>query len=601
MSERPANLLRSVHGVPASEVASRRRRIPDFPFLETRHAKAKFGFAGEMVILTFGLLSPNKGIEIMLNAMPEIIKSCPVAVYVVLGATQPDLVRDRGEAYRDGLVARVPELGIDDHVVFFDHSSTKHAAGLHLNVQRLYNSLIDEAQMTSGTLAYSFGLGKAVVSTPYWHAKELLSDGRGILVPFGNAKAVGGEIAGLQTNDVKRHGMRKRAYAATDDDVGANGQAPSRELRERASAPGLRSCFRLLGAVSRRRTARFRRSGSPFPLALRWYRLSPARRPSVPDRAHGYCVDDNARACCSLARSQVLANSACPRTMTASFAAFVPARLEPRQPALPQLHGLQPLLAGTGGLGGQSRADAVGIGRMRPQRYRCVSPPVGCGPLQDGASRGRGFLLSARVGLHAPGAGCLLHTCSWGHLRQSAARDIGRPVDVHALRSDRDWLWFEDVLAYDNARLPQALIQTGLTIHAPSYVEAGLRSLRWLMPLQTAPSGCFRPVGSKSFGAYRMNPEAFDQQPVEAAATISACLAAGRADGSAEWSAGAMRAFNWFLGENDLQTTLIDPDTGSCSDGLHPDRPNENKGAEYFAVLSSWSGGDTSVQARCRA
>ena len=144
----------------------------------------------------------------------------------------------------------------------------------------------------------------------------------------------------------------------------------------------------------------------------------------------------------------------------------------------------------------------------------------------------------------------------------------------------KDWVWFEDVLAYDNARLPQALIQTGVSTEEPSYVEAGLRSLRWLMSLQTTSLGYFRPVGTKSFGRLRQKPEAFDQQPVEASATISACLAAWQADGGAEWPAGAMRAFGWFLGENDLRTTLIDPDTGSCSDGLHPDRPNENKGAE---------------------
>jgi hypothetical protein len=149
-----------------------------------------------------------------------------------------------------------------------------------------------------------------------------------------------------------------------------------------------------------------------------------------------------------------------------------------------------------------------------------------------------------------------------------------------AAGKSKDWLWFEDLLAYDNARLPQALIQTGLTTHTPSYIEAGLQSLRWLMSLQTASSGCFRPVGTKSFGKHRQQPEAFDQQPVEAAATISACLAAERADSGVEWPAGAMCAFDWFLGENDLQTTLIDPATGSCSDGLHPDRANENKGAE---------------------
>ena len=177
--KKATNPPRSVHGVPASKIEVIAHGIPDFPFLETRHAKAKFGFAGKMIILTFGLLSPNKGIEIMLNAMPEIIKSCPSAVYVILGATHPNLVRDRGEAYRDGLVARVRELGIDDHVVFFNQFVEQSTLLDFISMCNVYATpYLNQAQTTSGTLAYSFGLGKAVVSTPYWHAKELLSDGR---------------------------------------------------------------------------------------------------------------------------------------------------------------------------------------------------------------------------------------------------------------------------------------------------------------------------------------------------------------------------------------------------------------------------------------
>jgi hypothetical protein len=143
-----------------------------------------------------------------------------------------------------------------------------------------------------------------------------------------------------------------------------------------------------------------------------------------------------------------------------------------------------------------------------------------------------------------------------------------------------DWVWFEDGLAYDNARLPQALIATGVSTHAPAYVDAGLRSLRWLMGLQTTPAGLFRPIGSASFGTGRAAPQAFDQQPLEATATISACLAAWRADGDAAWKADAARAFAWFLGGNDLSLSLVDLETGSCRDGLHPDRLNENRGGE---------------------
>ena len=143
-----------------------------------------------------------------------------------------------------------------------------------------------------------------------------------------------------------------------------------------------------------------------------------------------------------------------------------------------------------------------------------------------------------------------------------------------------DWVWFEEGLAYDNARLPQALIVTGIATRTPAYVEAGLRSLRWLMTQQTAPTGHFRPVGTASFGEQRKLPRAFDQQPLEATATIAACLAAWRADDDAEWKAIAARVFAWFLGSNDLSVPLVDPETGSCRDGLHPDRANENRGGE---------------------
>jgi hypothetical protein len=147
-----------------------------------------------------------------------------------------------------------------------------------------------------------------------------------------------------------------------------------------------------------------------------------------------------------------------------------------------------------------------------------------------------------------------------------------------------DWVWFEDELAYENGRLPQALLQTGVATGNPLFVQAAFRSLRWLMAEQTAPNGDFRPVGTESFGQQRQRPRAFDQQAVEAAAMISACLAAWRVDQSAEWGAGAMRAFDWFLGNNDLGVPLVNRETGSCRDGLHADRPNENMGAE--SVLS---------------
>ena len=216
MSKTGHDVLRSVHNVPTRKIEIIPHGIPDFPFLEPHHAKAKFNFAGKMIILTFGLLSPNKGIETMLDAMPAIIKSCPNATYVILGATHPKLVQQHGEAYRDGLTARVKGLGIEDNVVFFNQFVDQATLLDFISMCDVYTTpYLNEGQMTSGTLAYSFGLGKAVVSTPYCHAKELLGDGCGILVPFANSMALGAEISGLLTNDVRRNSMRKRAYDAS--------------------------------------------------------------------------------------------------------------------------------------------------------------------------------------------------------------------------------------------------------------------------------------------------------------------------------------------------------------------------------------------------
>jgi hypothetical protein len=155
-----------------------------------------------------------------------------------------------------------------------------------------------------------------------------------------------------------------------------------------------------------------------------------------------------------------------------------------------------------------------------------------------------------------------------------------RLISIFDAIETKDWVWFEEGLAYDNARLSQALIMTGAATETPGYVETGLKSLRWLVMQQTSASGQFRPVGTAGFGETRRPPRAFDQQPLEAAATIAACLAAWRADCDVEWKAEAARVFAWFLGSNDLSVSLVDLETGSCRDGLHPDRPNENRGGE---------------------
>jgi glycosyltransferase involved in cell wall biosynthesis len=584
MAEKGREFLRSVHDVSPQKIEVIPHGIPDFPLLETNHAKTKFGFAGKTVILTFGLLSPSKGIETVIDAMPGIIRSCPNAVYVILGATHPNLVRAQGESYRDSLTARVRELGIEDHVAFFNQFVGQATLLDFISMCDVYvTPYLNEAQMTSGTLAYSFGLGKAVVSTPYWHARELLDDGRGILVPFGDSKAIGSEIAALLSNDVRRHAMRKRAYAASRSMTWAQGAK-----RYLAAFESAREMSRINKRVRaghgdvwcKDHTFPQIRTGHLLSMCDSTGLLQHAVH-SVPERAHGYCVDDNARALLLSSALTTLGEDRLSEPMTARFAAFIQHAWNPDTHRFRNFMSYDRRWLETQGsedshgrtlwaLGACARGDSdPSRRRWAAALFKAALPAVE----HFLSPRAWAFTL---LGLDAY---CALVV---GDLAAGRMRDLlaDRLAAAFQATESKDWCWFEDVLAYDNARLAQALLVTGTAIKRPPLVKIGVASLRWLMALQTTSDGWFRPVGTESFGVKRKAPQAFDQQPVEAAAAISACLAAWRLDNGAEWTAGAMRAFNWFLGGNDLQTSLVEPNGGGCLDGLHPDRPNENRGAE---------------------
>jgi hypothetical protein len=299
---------------------------------------------------------------------------------------------------------------------------------------------------------------------------------------------------------------------------------------------------------------------------------------SVPDRSHGYCVDDNARALLFSCTLSKFGETQLTEKVTARFAAFVQHAWNPDTRRFRNFMSYdRQWLEQSGSEDSHGRTlwalAECACDDADPSRRRWAAALFKTAlPAVENFSFPRASLMALDAYCTLVGGDLFAN-----RLRRTLA---DRLMSLFSATETSNWIWFEDLLAYDNARLPQALIQTGLTTQTQPYVEVGLRSLRWLMSLQTASSGCFRPIGTKSFGRLRQKPEAFDQQPVEAAATISACLAATRAEDGAEWPAAAMRAFGWFLGDNDLQTPLIDSDRGRCSDGLHPDRPNENKGAE---------------------
>jgi glycosyltransferase involved in cell wall biosynthesis len=584
MAEKGRELLLSVYGVPLEKIEVIPHGIPDAELVEPDGAKAELGFAGQPVILTFGLLSPNKGIEVMIDAMPRILESSPSAVYVVLGATHPNLVRDQGEGYRASLQDRARELGIEKHVVFLDQFVDQATLLKFITMCDVYvTPYLTEAQMTSGTLAYSFGLGKAVVSTPYWHAQELLADGRGVLVPFGAIDAIGQEVADLLSDDIRRNAMRRRAYAT------------SRSMTWAMTAKRYLSVFQ---SVRQKQHLKLVASRDPKDASM------PNDHPpeiqtghflsmcddtglfqhaihAVPDRSHGYCVDDNARALIVACMLNASPDARLSQALTSRFASFIQHAWNPDRSRFRNFMSFdRRWLEESGSEDSHGRTLwALGV---------CAARDT------DASRREWASVLFARA---LPVVEHFRSPRAWAFallgLGEITSVGIAHPdmmrmqrVLAHKLQAiflaveTADWVWFEEGLSYDNARLCQAMIATGLVLKNDQYIETGLRSLRWLTKMQTSSAGNFRPVGSESFGDQRQQPRPFDQQPLEAAAMISACAAAFQADGEPGWDTEAMRAFNWFMGKNDLGLALVDVANGSCCDGLHPDRRNENRGGE---------------------
>jgi glycosyltransferase involved in cell wall biosynthesis len=580
MADKGRELLRTVYKVAADKIDVIPHGIPDMPFVDPRPTKARLGFEGRSVILTFGLLSPNKGIEFMIDAMPAVLAGRPDAVYVVLGATHPNLVRQHGEAYRDSLVERARSLGVGDRVVFLDRFVDRPLLLDYITMCDVYvTPYLKEAQMTSGTLAYSFGLGKAVVSTPYWHARELLADGRGTLVPFGDATALATATLDLLTDQGRRDAVRRRAYAS------------GRSMTWERTAERYLAVFDAARRGDRLRvvsqpTARPAIKESSLPSARTTHFLSLCDDTgilqhalfSVGDRSHGYCVDDNARA---LLVSCALDEKSVPDVVSARFAAFIQHAWNPGVGRFRNFMSFdRRWLEDRGSEDSHGRTLwALGVcardDRIPSRRLWAADLFHRALPTVEGFTSPRAWAFTL-LGLDA-----MLDVRPDDDAGRRIRRVLsGRLMDLLAAVETPDWIWFEEYLGYDNARLSEALIVSGIAADDTGQVQAGLRTLRWLMRQQTTSTGLFRPVGSDSFGERRRPPRPFDQQPLEAAATMAACLAARSASPDSRWLLDAQRAYDWFLGANDLGVPLVDVSTGSCRDGLHPDRANENRGAE---------------------
>ena len=574
MSGHSRDLLASSYGAPHDILQVIPHGAPDRPFGRSRQFKEQLGLADRKVMMTFGLLGPGKGLEKAIEAMPAIVERHPELVYRIVGATHPNLVAREGEAYRERLVALAAELGVVDHIVWDNR---------FLDVDELLDQL--EAcdiyvtpypglqQSTSGTLSYAVALGKAVISTPYLHARELLSEEAGMLIEPGSASAIADAVNRLLDDPEELLALQRRAYARGRETIwprfadGAaalieSAVAPVGRIPPATATPGLSGVFAISDS-----TGMLQHS-----IGI------------VPDRRHGYCLDDNARALMLMNVAQGLPEVE--RTRWAvTYASFVQHAWNPDAGAFRNFMRFDREWCEDQG---SEDSNGRGLWALGHTVENAPSPDLAewAKWLYDTALPHCRKRASPRaIAFTMLGAACVLRAQP-AHGASQAALAEGADFLHRLLGGARrpDWAWFEAVLGYDNPRLSQALIEAGLLLDRQEWVDAGLETLKWIAAQQIATSGHFRPIGSDSFGQEHGHLP-FDQQPLEAQAAIEAARSAYHATGDVRWIEHARAAWNWFFGANDRGVVLADLAAGRCRDGITPRGANANCGAESILAL----------------
>jgi len=583
MSKRGAEFLNEVYSVPLEKIDLIPHGIPDVPFVDPSFYKDLFGVEGKIVLLSFGLLSASKGFENVIAAMPAILAQHPNVVYLVLGATHPQVLLNDGETYRLSLEWLAQEKGVEGQVIFYNSFISLEKLVEFISAADIYiTPYLNEAQITSGTLAYTLGAGKAIISTPYWYAEEMLAEGRGVIVPFRDPAALADHVINLLDNESERHAMRKRAYVFGREMIWPH--VAKRYMESFESARAKRRHFTHPGFAVKPLD---KRPGELPPLKLdHLHHMTDGTGIlqhaifTVPNYREGYTIDDNARALMVSALMEALGYKEAlelgSRYLAFIWYAFNTEKGRFRNFMDYQRHWVEEV--GSDDSHGRTlwalgtvlgRSNAAALHSMAGWVFEQALPPI----LKTTSPRAWAFAI---MGIQE-----YLHRFSGdsraNHVREELSE---RLLMLYQSHNSDEWRWYEDRLTYCNAALPHALLLCGHAISNPSMTEAGLESLSWLANLQHSDTRYYVPIGSNGFYPQGGKRAIFDQQPVEAQTMISACLAAYQITLDNRWRKEARRVFEWFLGHNSLNLPVYDPTTGGCRDGLHPDRVNENQGAE---------------------
>jgi glycosyltransferase involved in cell wall biosynthesis len=572
MSAHSCRLLTEHYGAPEEIMQVVPHGAPDRPFGRQDEYKARLGLAGKTVLTTFGLLGPGKGLETAIEALPAIVRKHPDVVYRIVGATHPNLVAADGESYRESLEQLAETIGVADHVQWDNRFLETDELLDQLEACDIYLTPYPNLQQsTSGTLSYAVSLGKAVVSTPYLHAKELLAEGVGELVEPKSSAAIAERVNALLDDRERLARLQRRAYAKGRETIWPRFSEGAAALVEAAVA----------------------RTPAAAPLAVPNPQAVVAMSDGtgmlqhsigiVPDRHHGYCLDDNVRALMLMNLAEDMDEAERERWRLV-YASYIQHAWNPDRGAFRNFMNFdRTWCEDEGSEDSNGRAlwalgqtietcDQSSMQYWARRWYDTALPHCAA----SGSPRAVAFaMLGAAAVLR-----CSDHAESREFLRQGGDF-LHRLLDASRRP---DWAWFEAVLGYDNPRLSQALIEAGLALGEPRFVAAGLDTLSWIAAQQMSSNGQFRPIGSETFGKEHTHLP-FDQQPLEAQAAIEAAAAAWRASRDPKWPQHAQAAWRWFFGANDRGVILGDLASGRCRDGINPRGANENCGAESILAF----------------
>lgn len=574
MSDHSRKLLVERYSAPREMVEVIEHGAPDRPFGGTVKAKAALGIGDRPVLMTFGLLGPGKGLEHVIDALPALLESHPDLLYRIVGATHPVLAARDGESYREMLVERARGLGVD-HAIAWENRFLD--TGELLDQLEACDVFVTPypnlQQSTSGTLSYAVALGKAVVATPYIHARELLANGVGVLAKPNSPDALAEAIGGLLDEPSELAAMHRRAWERGRQTIWPRfADATVALVRSAIPSPSVRATLSIV----------------PNPMGV--FAMSDATGMlqhaigTIPDRRHGYCLDDNVRALMWVNVAEGIETGE-RIARAAQYASFVQHAWNPDHSAFRNFMRFD-----------RTWCEDIGSEDSNGRTLWALGQTLETSRDPDLRGWARRWYDTALPGLsrfRSPRTVAFVMLGAAARLR----REPDHELSVRTLRdgaaylcslldqiSDDDWCWFETRLGYDNARLPQALIEAGEVLGEERWCAVGLTTARWLAELQTSADGHFRPVGSEALGRDR-DTMPFDQQPLEAQAAIECALAAHRTKPDPFWRDHADAAWRWFFGANDRGVVLADLATGRCRDGVNPRGRNENCGAESILAL----------------